>query len=40
MSINKRNAEQNTCDKCGRLFDTEELVWITAEGDIKKIIKI
>ena len=29
--INKRNAGQNTCDKCQGLFDTEELVWITAD---------
>jgi len=29
--INKRNANQNTCDKCQGLFDTEELVWITSE---------
>lgn len=29
--MNKRNADQNTCDKCNMLFDSEELVWITAE---------
>jgi hypothetical protein len=29
--MNKRNTEQNTCDKCGQLFDSEELVWITAD---------
>jgi len=31
MIINKKNAEQNTCDMCGGLFDTGELVWITAD---------
>lgn len=29
--MNKQNANQNTCDKCQGLFDSEELVWITAD---------
>ena len=29
--INKRNADTNTCDMCGNVFDTDALVWITSE---------